>query len=263
MDTFIIPEVETLKLFTLVMIRFSGLVVSAPVLGSRNFPVIAKIGLAATVAMLITPLLPALETPLPSEPLPFLLLAASEVTIGLLMGFVMTLVFAAIQVGGQIMDMQTGFGMMNVFNPALETQFPIFGFFFFILAVLYLLAVNGHHLMIRAMAATYEKIPVGGFALRPELMSEVSRWGSAVFVDGLMIAAPVAGAMLLAYVTMGLLGRAVPQIHLFVVGFPITIAAGLLVVALIIHVYLAYLDVEHGMFGRMFDNVASVIRVLG
>lgn len=257
MDELVIPEIETLKLFLLVMVRFSGLVVSAPVLGSRNFPVIAKIGLTALAAVLITPTLAALDETLPSEPVPFAALAAGDLLIGLMMGFVMTLVFAAIQVGGQLMDMQTGFGMMNVFNPAMETQFPIFGFFFFIVAVLYLLVIDGHHLMIRALVSTYERIPIGGFVARPELLLEVSRWGRAMFVDGLMIAAPVAGAMLLAYVSLGLLGRVVPQIHLFVVGFPLTIATGLFVVALIIHVYLQILD---GMFERMFQNVSVMIR---
>ena len=113
--------------------------------------------------MLITPSVAALGETLPSEAVPFAMLAAGEVVIGLMMGFVMTLAFGAIQVAGQIMDMQTGFGMMNVFNPALETQFPIFGFFFFIVAVLFLLVTYGHHTMIRALVVTYERIPLGGF----------------------------------------------------------------------------------------------------
>jgi len=256
MEPFLILEVETLKLFALVMVRFSGLMVAAPVLGSRNFPVVAKIGLTGLAAILITPSVAALDQTLPGETVPFALLAIGELLIGLVMGFVMTLMFAAIQVGGEIMDMQTGFAMMNVFNPALETQFPIFGFFFFIIAVLFLLITYGHHTMIRAMVSTYESIPVGGFVARPALWFEVTRWGRAMFVDGLMIAAPVAGAMLLAYVSMGLLGRVVPQIHLFVVGFPITIATGLLVVALVIGVYLELVD---GMMYRMFRNVAVAI----
>jgi flagellar biosynthetic protein FliR len=252
----VIAEVEIFKVFMLVLIRFSGLIVSAPVLGSRNFPPTGKIALAGLSAMLVVPTLPALGQPLPDEPLALGLLAAGELLIGLMMGFVMTLVFAAIQVGGQIMDMQTGFGLMNVFNPTLETQFPIFGFFFFIVAVLYLLLTNGHHLMIRALVATFDKIPLGGFVLHPQLLREVSTWGGAMFYDGLLIAAPVAGSMLVAYVTMGLLGRVVPQIHLFVVGFPITIALGLFVVAFVLGVYVNILE---GMFARMFRDVATLV----
>lgn len=250
-------EVEVFKVFALALMRFSGLMVAAPILGSRNFPVAAKVGLAGLSAALVTPFIPALSQSLPNEFLPFALLGAGELLIGLMMGFVMSLVFAGIQVGGEVMDMLTGFALMNVFNPAMETQVPIFGFFYFIIAVLYLLALNGHHWMIRAMVRTFDAIPLGGFAARPALLREVSVWGGAMFVDGLMIAAPVAAALLLAYLTMGLLGRVVPQIHLFVVGFPVTIAMGLLVTALALGVYLHVLD---GMFERMFENVTILIR---
>lgn len=252
----VIVEIELFKVFLLVMVRFTGLIVAAPVLGSANFPVIAKVGLAALSALIMTPIVAENTELLPNEALPFAMLAVGEVLIGLLIGFVMTFVFAAIQVAGQIMDMQSGFGLINVFNPAFETQFPIFGFFFFIIATLYFLILNLHHVMIRALAATFESIPLGGFTARPGLLWELSKWGAAIFYDGLIIAAPVAAAMLLAYVTMGLLGRVVPQIHLFVVGFPITIAAALLVVAFSIGLYLRLLD---GLFLKMFRNVSTII----
>lgn len=260
----LIFEVEVIKTFLLVLVRFSGLVIAAPVLGSRNVPAVAKVGLAGLCAVVLTPTLAAQPTALPEDALSFAMMGVGELVIGLLIGFVMTMVFAAIQVGGQIMDMQTGFGMMNVFNPAMETQFPIFGFYFFIIAVLYLLTLNGHLMMIKALASTFDKIPLGGFVVRPELFLEVPKWGSAMFLDGLMIAAPVAGAMMLAYITMGLLGRVVPQIHLFVVGFPVTIATGLFVVALATGTYLAVLgDLSHGMFGRMFRNVSTLVEGMG
>ena len=250
-------EIEVFKLFIIVAARVSGLVVAAPVLGSRNYPVIAKIGLVALVAMLIAPTLPARSEPLPSDPVAFAVLGGSEFLIGLVMGFVMTILFAAIQIGGQIMDMQTGFSMMNVFNPALETQFPIFGFFFFIVAILYFFTLNLHHYMLKALAASFDQLPPGGLTLHPQLMLEAQRWGNAMFIDGLLIAAPVAAAMFLAYVTMGLLGRVVPQIHLLVIGFPVTISIGLFLVAFSISLYLGLLD---GLFYQMFRNVETSIK---
>lgn len=250
-------EVEVFKLFVIVAARVSGLVVGAPILGSSNFPTIAKVGLVMMTAFLITPTLPALHQTLPNDPLAFTLIGSSEFLVGLVMGFVMTIVFAAIQIGGEIVDMQTGFSLMNVFNPALETQVPIFGFFFFIVAVLYFLALNLHLLMFRALAASFEQIPPGGFVLHPELLWEVQRWGNAMFVDGLLIAAPVAAAMFLAYMTMGLLGRVVPQIHLLVIGFPLTISLGLFLVAFSISLYLGLLS---GFFHEMYRNVATTIR---
>lgn len=258
MDVFF--EIEVIKVFLLVFFRFLGLVISAPILGSNNIPPLAKIGLAGLSATLITPVIGTLEQPLPSDALEFSLFAMAELAIGLVIGLVMILVFAAIQVGGQIMDMQSGFGLMNVFNPALETQFPIFGFFLFVLAVLYLLVFNGHHMMIRALASTFDRIPLGGLAPAENLMLVLASWGTAMFYDGLLIAAPVAAAMLLAYASMGLMGRVVPQIHLFVVGFPITIATALFIVGLSTTLYLKFLG---GLFEDMFDNVETLIEGLG
>lgn len=255
-----IAEVEILKLFLLVMARFSGLVLTAPILGSNNVPIQAKIGLIGMGAYLVTPTLPLLDDPIPGEALPFALMAAGELIIGLIIGLVMQIVFAAIQVAGQVMDMQSGFGLINVFNPALGTQVPLFGFFFFILAVLFLLVTNGHHMMIRALVSTFDRIPIGGFSPDVAVMGQVAAWASLMFYDAVLIAAPVVAAMMLAYVTMGLMGRVVPQLHLFVVGFPLTIAAGLLVVALSIGFYLSYLD---GMFYEMFLNIDRLIDGLG
>jgi flagellar biosynthetic protein FliR len=256
----VIAEVEIFKLFLLVMARVSGLVVSAPIIGSGNYPIVAKVGLTGMIALTITPTLPTLDTPIPEAGIPFSLLATGEFMIGLLMGFVMSLVFAAVQIGGQILDLQTGFGMMNVFNPALETQFPIFGFFLFILAVLYLVLINGHHSILEGLIYSYEHVPMGGLAVQPGLFSEATRWGREMFVDGLMIAAPIGAAMLLAYITMGILGRVVPQIHLFVVGFPFTIGLGLFLMSLTISIYLQIVD---GMFERMFRNVELAIHGIG
>lgn len=256
----VIAEAEIFKLFLVVLARFAGLMVSAPVLGSANFPMQAKVGLAALGALIVTPVLPALPAPLPDAPLAFAAVAAGDFLLGVLIGTVLTMVFAGIQVGGQIIDMQTGFGMMNIFNPALETQVPIFGFFLFILAVLYMLMLGGHRLMIRALVATFEHVPPGGMTAKAEIFWQLALLGRVMFVDGLMIAAPVATAMLLAYLTMGLLGRVVPQIQLFVVGFPITIAAGLFMVAFSIGLYIELLD---GMFQRSFLEVDHLIKALG
>lgn len=252
-------ELEILKVFFLVFMRFGALIVSAPILGANNFPVIAKIALAGLSALAVTPTIGVLDEPLPAGALDFSMLATMEVLIGLIMGFVMTLMFAAIQMAGQIMDMQSGFGLINIFNPALETQFPIFGFFYFILAILYLLALNGHHLMIRGLAASFNTVPIGGFSPDPEVLWTVTTWGTGMFYNGVIIAAPVAGAMMLAYATMGIMGRVVPQIHLFVVGFPITIATALLIVALTTGIYLKFLD---GMFEGMFRNVHVLVNGL-
>ncbi len=256
----LIAEVEIFKVFVLVLVRVSGLLVSAPILGSGNIPVMAKVGLASMTALLLAPVVSAPAAPIPVDFGAFGALAVGEFLIGLILGFVASFVFAAVQMGGQIIDMQSGFGMVNIFNPAAETQFPVFGFFLFILAVFYMLAIDGHHLLLRALAATFTHVPLGGFVVRPQMLLEVNRWAGAIFLDGLSIAAPVAGAMLLAFATMGLLGRVVPQIHLFVVGFPFTMGLAMLLVALSVGLYLRIVD---DMLARMFQHLHVLVRTMG
>ena len=253
----VIFEVEGFKLFIVVLARFGGLLVSAPVLGSANFPIIPKIGLAAMLALIVTPLLPSLGEPLPDSILALCAIASTELLIGLMIGFVMTIFFAALQVAGQIIDMLSGFAMMNVFLPALESQVPVFGFFLYMIAVLYIFILNLHHMILKALVLSFDRIPPGGFVLNPELLGQVTLWGSTMFSVGLIIAAPIAGTLLVSYATMGILSRLVPQIHIFVVGFPLTIAMALTLMAFMIGVYLDLLD---AMFDDMFRNVDTVIR---
>jgi len=253
----VVFEVEVFKLFIVVLARFGGLMVSAPVLGSRNFPVIPKVGLAATLAMIVTPLLPSLGEPLPDSVTALSMIAASELLIGLMIGFVMTIFFAALQVAGQLIDMLSGFALMNVFNPAVGSQVPVFGFFLYLIAVLYMFVLNLHLVILRALVVSFDRIPAGGFVMNPELLGQVTVWGTSMFSVGLVIAAPIAGTLLIAYATMGLLSRLVPQIHIFVVGFPLTIAMALTLMAFMIGVYLDILDV---VFEDMFRNVDTAIR---
>jgi len=114
--------------------------------------------------------------------------------------------------------------------------------------------------MIEHLARSFDTIPLGGPVLRPEVMYQASLWGRVMFVHGLLIAAPMGAALFMAYVTMGLMSRVVPQIHLFVVGFPLTVGLGLLMAALMVEVYITLL---HGLFnednGLMWHHVTDLL----
>ena len=89
-------EVEVFKVFLLAAVRISGLIVSAPILSSRNFPIIAKIGLIGLTAVLVTPMIPALHHTLPDDMIGFTVYGVGELAIGLMLGVAMTLTFAAV-----------------------------------------------------------------------------------------------------------------------------------------------------------------------
>jgi flagellar biosynthetic protein FliR len=128
-----------------------------------------------------------------------------------------------------------------------------------VLAMLYLLVMGGHHMILRLLAESFTAVPIGALNPTPGAFAEVVYFGSRLFVQGVMLSAPVLASVLLAYATLGLLGRVVPQIHLLSVGFPITIALSLFILAMSLSIYL---QVVHNFFGEMFSQVARVMYAL-
>jgi flagellar biosynthetic protein FliR len=168
----------------------------------------------------------------------------------------MFLVFMGVQVAGQIVDMQMGFGVANVIHPALETQVPLIGFFQFLLATLFFLTLNGHLRIIEFLAYSFDKVPAGSLSYDASVPAILIRSFGDLFSLAIKIAAPALATLLLTMVTLGIIGRLVPQINLLIVGFPFTIAIGLIMVAASIEIFFMLM---RGTFGEMWQKVALVL----
>ncbi len=254
-------EVDVFLFFILVLMRVVGLLVSMPILGSRNVPMMVKAGLAGLIAIILVSALSPLPQGIPRSLGSFLVVGAYELLIGIGIGFIVSLMFSAVQIAGEIMDLQSGFGMMNIFNPAMETQFPIFGFYLFILWGMFFLFMNGHLVVIQILGESYRTLPIGltGF-INKDLGWEMTKLGQIMFVYGVRLAGPVVVTMILTYAVMGVLGRAIPQIHLLVIGFPVTIGLGMIVVGISLGVYIGVFE---DMAREMVQEVQLFIRGLG
>jgi len=244
------------KQFCLILMRITAFMVMVPVFGSRMVPPLVKISISILLALILTPLVkpPAFE--LPDDPLRLGLVGAGEVLVGLICGFIMFLVFIGVQVAGQIVDMQMGFGVANVIHPGLETQVPLIGFFQFLLATLFFLTLDGHLRIIELLVFSFEKVPIGGLTYDASLPALLMQSFGELFGVAIRIAAPALGALLLTMASLGVIGRLVPQINLLIVGFPFTIAIGLVMVAASIDILLILL---RGTFGRMWHDVGFAL----
>jgi flagellar biosynthetic protein FliR len=240
------------KLFSLILVRVTAFMLMVPVYGSAMIPPVIKLSLSIVVALLLTPLVSAPAVPLPDDPLQFGLLAAGEILVGLVCGFIMFLVFMGVQTAGQIIDMQMGFGVANVIHPGLQTQVPLVGFFQFLLATLFFLLLDGHLRIIELMAFSFDKIPVAGVAYDASVFAILVRSFGELFSFAIRIAAPALGALLLTMASLGIIGRLVPQINLLIVGFPLTIAVGLTTLAASINIFFVLL---RGRFDQMWRDV--------
>ena len=219
-----LPQVQAA---ILVFIRIGAILIAAPLFGSRNVPLQLKAGLSLVLAMVIFPVTGFQEVYLTG--IPSLVTAmVGEVLIGIIIGFTARLIFSAVQLAGQLIGFQMGFGIVNVIDPQTSTQFSIVAQFQNIMTLLIFLALDAHYWFILAISSSFELIPPLGFCFTSSLMEAIVSLSCDMFLVAAKVAAPVIAALLFASVALGLIARTVPQMNVFIVGFPIKLAIGLL-----------------------------------
>ena len=218
--------------FLLVLSRTSGLLIAAPYFQSRSLPAMIKVGLTLFLSLVLAPVLSLQPGGDWVHGTLWLQSIAAEVVTGLTMGFVLNLSFAAIQLAGQMIDISIGFGVVNIIDPQSGSEMPIMGQLQQLLAMWLFLVLNGDHLIIKALVYSYKLIPPGGFTCTTPGVRSIVHAFSGMFLLGVQIALPIVGAIFLADLTMGIVSRLIPQINVFMTGFPIKIVLGLLLVIL-------------------------------
>ena len=204
-------------------LRIVGLVVLAPGLSYQQAPPQVRVALAVGLAIIIAPM--ASPPPgAPAEPLAFIGLCISELALGLSMGFVAAALLEALRFGGEVLDLQIGLRAGQLFDPTSGAQSGILSTAYAMLGLLLFVTIDGHHWLLRGLAASFGIIPAGGMEPGVQLGALAADLGTSVLLLGLQVAGPVMAALLLADLAFGLVARAVPQINVFLVGIPGKIA---------------------------------------
>jgi flagellar biosynthetic protein FliR len=252
-----ILNTEYIFVFTLVFLRISAIVALTPVLGERSVPVRVKAGLALLIALLVFPIV---RLELPAPPLDIGIVAAGlamlgEVLIGVTIGFTVRIIFAGVQFAGNMMGLQMGLAIANVFDPVSSSQISIMAEFQYLFAMLVYLAVDAHHMLIYAVVDTYRFVAPFGFQFSPSLMHAIVLLANGMFVTAVKICAPVMAVLLFSNVALGVVARTVPQINIFIVGMPLHIATGLIITALTVPFFAAAIQ-------RLLGGLSTDIQVL-
>ena len=221
--------------------RILSLVSSAPVLGNPSVPASVKIGLSFIIAVILAPVLGPMPVVEPGSAIGLLILA-QQIVIGVAMGFAIRIVFTAVEMTGQIVGMQMGLGFATFFDPQNAAQTPVVGQFFGLIATLMFLVLNGHLLVIEVLAQSFQTLPVAAPPYSVVGWRALVGWGSEVFLAGLLLAMPVMAALLITNLALGIMTRAAPQLNVFSVGFPITLAAGFAVLAVALSYFAPLFD---------------------
>ncbi|MCR4399213.1 MAG: flagellar biosynthetic protein FliR [Firmicutes bacterium] len=212
----------------LVFARFSGLFASAPVFSSRYIPAQVKAMAVGFLSVFTMPFVG--NAAVPDSLVGLAMYAVNELAVGLAIGYVAGAVLSAVQIAGQLIDTELGFGMVNVLDPQYGLPVPMFGNFYYLTALMLLIGWGGDRTIISALVRSYGDIPVGA-AVRAPGPAFPATLISGVFLAALRISAPLLGALFMVTLALGAVARTVPQMNVFMVGLPVKIVVGLVILA--------------------------------
>lgn len=237
-----IEFIEWFPAFLLILVRVSSFFVALPFFSYRNIPAQVKIGLSVFISWIMF-----FHGDWPTLMLDgmFFLLILKEVLVGLTIGLIAMILIYAVQVAGGFIDYKMGFMIANVIDPQTGAQSPLTGSYLYTFALLFLLATNGHHLLLDGVFYSYQFIPMeqlflplGNEAVMMHALSSFSK----MFLIAFQMAMPIVGSLFLVDVALGMVSRAVPQVNVFVVGLPLKIIVGFIILFMVMTPFFLVVD---------------------
>ncbi|GMV50172.1 MAG: flagellar biosynthetic protein FliR [Nitrospira sp. OLB3] len=244
--------------FSILLVRVAGIISVFPILNTKTIPIPVKAGLVTMLGLVLTPVIRLPQ--LPTDPLLVAAGMANEFLIGLTIGLAVRLLFAGIQVAGELIGTQMGFSAVQLLDPASHQNAPLVAQFHMTLASLVFLSLNAHLLVVHAIGMSYDVVPPFSARLSEYLAADIIHLAQHMLSVALQLAAPVFATLLIVNTILSILGRAVPQMNVFVLSFPITIAAGLLAMGLALPFSLSLFERE---FRTLVENMLALLKVLG
>lgn len=248
---------DNLQLGFLVLARMSAFVFLVPFFSIKGTPALVKIGFSVMLSALILPGIG--NAVVPEDLLEYAFLVIKEVMVGLVLGFACMMVFNAVRMAGEIIDIQMGFSMATVFDPQNQSRVTLTGQFFYLLQILLFLAVDGHHSLLMAIAYSYTLIPVAAGGLKVTLAMAVFKLFIQVFSLAIRVALPFMVLFLICDISMGILARTVPQLNIFVLSFPAKIGIGLFTLAAVIPTLAVLIN---NIFIQMENDLARIMGLM-
>ncbi len=243
--------------FLLIFTRVGSFFVTLPFTSYRGIPNLVKVFFALVVSYLVflsSNFSYAAVDSLTTMKLTFLL--GGEVITGLTIGFVVLLFFTVFRMAGQMADVKIGLAMAGIFDPQFGSSVTLLSQFYYLFAIIVYFAFNGHHHLFLALNHSFELIPLGGPSIGGATISMVLELFYYLFAMSFQIAAPIIAAIMITDISLGLISKTVPQLHVFLVGLPLKVFLGLLVV----YLTLPYLSVVmENIFGRLNSEIFNIM----
>ena len=250
-----IISIAQAQLFFLALTRIMATIIHVPVLGGQAIPNQVKIAFGVVLAVVLIP-----WQPLPADAAAmglfgFAVAIAKELIIGTLAGYASVLVFGAVTLAGEAMGLGSGFGSGRIFNPALADSGSSFNQLFVMVAMMYFLVINGHHVFLKGLEGTFQVIPVGG-DIPLGSMDTLVKYFSELITAGIQMALPVMAALFMTDLSLGLLARVAPQVQVFFLGLPLKVGVSLFALGIL---FMAILPVLNNLFQSIGTRMLHLI----
>ena len=250
-------NLDELERWFLMMFRITSMVMVIPFYGYNSIPVAIRVATAFFFTVLLFPLHPEIHLALNPGVVSFFGAVLREVVIGLAIGLVTTMIFYGVQFAGHVIGHTMGFAIVNVIDPQSQGHVPLLGQLFNLLVLMFFILLGGHHFLLMAIDESFLQIPIGTGSFNPLIVEGFARLSSDIFLLGIKFGAPVLVAILVTEIALGFIARTVPQMNVWLIGFPLKIGIGLLLLALSLPMFWY-------MFGKMYgpwqSNIVDFIR---
>lgn len=247
-----------IQTFLLTFVRVVSVLWLLPLFSSRSVSIPFKAGLSLLIAYL---LFDSMETSrsFSSDPYFLLVFIFKEVLIGLAIGFSVRILFLAVTVAGDIISIQSGFSFARFMDPLSMTQMTVIEQFKNLLAMMLFLAVDAHHILVRALVSSFQEVPIGGATIQQPFFQYLIFVTGRVFVTGFKIGAPVIVTLLFVEIALGMLSKMIPQINIFIEGVPLKILVTVIMLSFSLGIIVPGIV---SMFRAMDGEILRLFRVM-
>lgn len=246
-----------IQYFVLLFARIVGCLTLNPVTSRKGLPLIFRAGLCLFLTIAISEVMPYKGGPIGSL-IEYAVLIVMELLVGYVLGFVMNLFFAVINIGGEIGDMQLGMAMAKMYDPQSNVSMGVYGSFFNLLTMFLFFACNGHITLIQIIISSCDMLSVGSFTISPGVFYNVAELFQLILIYSLKFSMPIMVVEIIAESGIGIMMKAIPQIQVFTVNIQLKIILGMMVMFVLIPVYSSFLET---LIRTMFEAMQSILGI--
>lgn len=245
--------------FLICLARVGSMMGAIPVFNGGQVPPQMRIGVTFAMALLVYPVVSGMMPDQTFSPLELGVLLGQEVILGLLVGFLAQLVFMAAEFAGSLIGYQMGFAAANVFDPTTQRQVALISQFQGVLAILLFLALDVHHLFLRAIVSSFTMVPPGTLNLSGGAIPLLMEVASHSLLLSIQLVAPILALLILSSLILGIMSRVFPQLNVFMLSFPLNIGVSLVVMGMTLGVFAALLSKEFSLLADRFLQLFNLL----